>query len=118
MLPENNKRDTVITKEDFERLISKLPKHTAPIVTVAYYTGMRAGEIFNLTWNKVNLKEGFIDLEAADTKTSEPRRIYLNAILRELFMDMAKVRYIGHSHVFCIRVSRSRGFIIPLGVAV
>jgi integrase len=100
MLPENNKRDRVITKEEFERLVSKLPKHTAQMVTVAYYTGMRAGEIFNLTWDKVNLKEGVIDLDAADTKTSAPRSIYLNEILHGLFKELAKVRHIGHARVF------------------
>lgn len=100
MLPENNKRDRVITKEEFGTLVSKFPKHTAQIVTVAYYTGMRAGEIFNLTWDKVNLKEGFIDLEAQDTKTSEPRRIYLNEILQGMFAELVKVRHISHQRVF------------------
>jgi len=38
---------------------------------------MRAGEIFNLTWDKVNLKEGYIDLGAEDTKTGYSRRSYL-----------------------------------------
>ena len=100
MLAEDNKRDRVLTKEEFERLRAFLPGHAARIVTTAYYTGMRAGEIFGLTWDKVNLKEGFVDLEPEDTKTSEPRTIYLNDELKEIFARLAKVRHIGHNFVF------------------
>jgi site-specific recombinase XerD len=44
MLPENNKKDRVLTKEEFKSLVSFLPQHAAGIVTTAYYTGMRAGK--------------------------------------------------------------------------
>lgn len=100
MLPENNKRDKVITADQFERLLALLPGHAANIVTTAYYTGMRAGEIFNLTWDKVNLKEGFIDLKAEDTKTSEPRRIFFGGVLKDLLTGLSRVRHIHHHFVF------------------
>ena len=41
----------------------------ATINYVAYLTGMRGGEILKLTWEKVDLKSGFIRLKAEDTKT-------------------------------------------------
>ena len=100
MLPENNERDRVITREEFDRIDKNLPDYAVPIVTTAYYTGMRAGEIMKLTWDKVNLKEGFIGLEAEDTKTAEPRKVYINGILRGIFSELAKVRHISHSRVF------------------
>ncbi len=46
---------------------------------------MRRGKILNLTWEKVNMKVGFIDLEPKDTKTSEPRRLYFNDVLWDIF---------------------------------
>ena len=64
---------------------------------------MRVGEIYGLTWNKVNTKEGFIDLSAADTKTAEPRRIYFNEALRTLFKELGKVRRIRSKAVFTYR---------------
>ncbi len=100
MLPENNKRDRVISHEEFQKLLSYLPAHAAQIVTVAYYTGMRAGEIFNLTWDKVNLKEGYIDLGAEDTKTGYSRRIYLSTEIKDMFHNLSKVRKIAHNFVF------------------
>jgi integrase len=103
MLPENNKRDRVISHAEFQAIISHLPKHAEDIVTVAYYTGMRSGEILNLTWDRVNLKEGYIDLTADDTKTSEPRRIYLNKNLLEIFSNVGKIRRIKHQNVFTYR---------------
>jgi integrase len=56
MLPENNTRDRILSVEELERLLSNLPQHAALVVHFAYLRGMRAGEIFNLTWDKVDLK--------------------------------------------------------------
>ena len=49
--------------------------HFVQSIHFASLTGMRAGEIFNLTWDKVDLKGRAIRLEAADTKTFDPRVI-------------------------------------------
>ena len=72
-LAENNARDRILSPEELRQLISNLPNHAAQIIHFAYLTGMRAGEIFNLTRDKVDLKGRSIRLEAADTKTSETR---------------------------------------------
>jgi len=58
----------VLSKEELGKLLKELPQHAADIVTVAYYTGMRAGEIFNLTWDRVNMKDGCFTLTPKDTK--------------------------------------------------
>jgi len=73
--------------------------HAARIVTTAYYTGMRAGEIFGLTWDKIHLKEGYIELEEEDTKTSELRRIYLAPVLEEMIQKLFRVRHISRDFV-------------------
>ena len=103
LLPENNKRDRVISQDGYQTLIKHLPKHAADIIATAYHTGMRVSEITGLTWDRVNMKEGFIDLGPGDTKTSEPRRIYFNDALRELFAERGKVRRINHQSVFTYR---------------
>jgi len=100
MLPEENKRSRILSVAEFERLVKELPEHEVPIVYVAYYTGMRKQEILHLFWKKVNMQEGYIDLEPADTKNSEPRRIYFNDVLWEIFKKAGKVRSLSHDFVF------------------
>jgi len=46
------------------------------------------------------MQGGFIDLEAKDTKTSEPRRVYFNDILRNVFEKAQRVRNIRTDFVF------------------
>jgi integrase len=103
MLKEDNRRDRILTTEEFKRLVEELPEHILPIAYVGYYTGMRRGEVLQLTWKKVNMQGGFIDLEAKDTKTSEPRRVYFNDILRNVFEKAQRVRNIRTDFVFTHR---------------
>ena len=44
-------------------------------MSVGYYTGMRVGEIFGMTWDRVDMKEGYVNLRADDTKTGEARDV-------------------------------------------
>jgi integrase len=100
LLAENNARDRILSPEELQRLISNLPNHAAQIIHFAYLTGMRAGEIFNLTWDKVDLKGRAIRLEAADTKTSDPRMIYLNDEVLGILTEAGKIRSLSHDRVF------------------
>jgi integrase len=84
-LKENNERDRILSLEEYIRLLAHCPEHLKPIVNLAYYTGMRRGEILGLTWGQVNLKEGFIKLTHEDTKTNEGRLVPLNKELIDMF---------------------------------
>ncbi len=99
-LPEKNARDRVLSGEELDKLLKDLPRHAADLVAVGYHTGMRAGEIFNLTWDRVDMKEGFFILESENTKTGEPRHVYFNGPVREILERLGKVRHISHNHVF------------------
>jgi integrase len=90
LLKENNERDRILSSEEYARLLAESPDHLRPIVKVAYHTGMRQGEILNLTWGQVDFKEGFIRLRPEDTKTNEGRLIPLNRELIEMFKAMPK----------------------------
>jgi integrase len=103
MLKEDNRRDRILTPDEFERLVEALPEHILPIVYLGYYTGMRRGEILQLTWERVNMQEGFLDLEAKDTKTSEPRRVYFNDLLWKIFKEQNRVRNLRTDCVFTYR---------------
>jgi integrase len=100
MLPENNARDRILSPWELERLLIHLPRHAAMIVHFAYLTGMRAGEIFQLSWDKVDLTNRVIRLEAKDTKTAEPRVVFLCDQAYDILREVGKVRFLEHNRVF------------------
>jgi integrase len=99
-LAEKNARDRVLSAEELDTLLKALPQHAADIVAVGYHTGMRGGEIFGLTRDRVNMKDGFLVLTQRDTKTEEARHVYFNGPVREILERLGSVRYISHNHVF------------------
>lgn len=99
MLKRNsNARDRILSPEEFGRLMDHAPRHTKAILTTAYFTGMRLGEIFGLTWDKVDLEERFIRLEAEDTKDKDARLIPIPAGLLKVLRSTP--RALHDQHVF------------------
>ncbi|MBM4294619.1 MAG: site-specific integrase [Deltaproteobacteria bacterium] len=90
MLKENNERDRLLSPEEYVRLLAHCSPQIRPITKVAYHTGMRQGEILFLTWDQVDLKEGFIHLRPEDTKTEAARDIPLSPELIEMFQSMPR----------------------------
>jgi integrase len=99
---ENNARDRVLSPNEFELLQRHSSPHLQAINLMAYQTGMRRGEILNLTWDRVDLKAGLIRLKAEDTKTDEARFVPLTADLTAKLKELYKVRYLHEPHVFLV----------------
>jgi integrase len=91
-------RDRIIARIEFEAMLKDAPLHLRHILTMAYLTGMRKGEILGLTWDKVDLKKQFIYLDAADTKDKERRAIPISAELHAMLENIPKA--IHDNHVF------------------
>ncbi len=94
-------RDRILTHDEFNRLCEYSARHIREIITTGYYTGMRRGEILNLTWDKVDMKNRFIHLEAQDTKDKEKRSIPICDELYEMLTNVT--RHIKDPHVFLFR---------------
>lgn len=90
MLKENNARKRKLTMEEFPRLIAECPGYIEPVVKLAFYTGMRRGEILKLTWGMVDLKRKCIDLPPEVCKTNEGRFVPLNPEMVEMFRAMPR----------------------------
>jgi integrase len=86
-LQEHNVRDRVLSPEEFERLVEALSPSLYLVIIMAYYTGMRRGEILNLRWHQIDLGKGLIRLEGADTKTQKGRLVPINVTLTALLKD-------------------------------
>ncbi len=68
-------RQGFLEPAQFRVLMSHLPEHLGPLACLAFFTGMRRGELLSLEWSQVDLVEGTIRLSAADTKTRQARTI-------------------------------------------
>jgi len=100
MLKESNTRKGFFEHTEFLALRTALPSYLRPIVTFAYYTGWRVGEILGITWEKVDLKNGIVHLDPGETKNEEGRTLYLNGELLKEMQILQANRAPGCRYVF------------------
>ena len=75
-------------REDFEKLLQKLPEHLRPLVTFSYYCGVRIGEAVQIRWDQSDLKQALVRLEGEQAKTGEARVIPLPEVLVKTFKSV------------------------------
>lgn len=97
-----NARKRILRHSEYAALMNALPHHLKPVVAMGYWTGMRIGEILNLTWDKVNLFARMIELQSSDTKEKRPKEI---PILDDRLFEMLKVlpKGLHDNHVILYR---------------
>ncbi|MCF6777868.1 site-specific integrase [Thiotrichales bacterium 19X7-9] len=74
--------------EDAEEIIRN-------IVLVAYYTGMRRGEIFSLDWSDIDFKTNQITLDKNNTKSGKTRSIPMHGNIRQMLLDLSSNTSVG-----------------------
>ena len=99
-LQEDNVRKGFFEHDEYLRLLAALPSHLKSVLTFAYRTGWRRSEILELTWDRVDLREGAVRLEVGETKNSEGRTIYLDSELKSLLKAQMANRHLGCPYVF------------------
>ena len=60
-------------EEDYRTLMAVVHPHVRVAVAIAFWTGLRQGEILGLRWYQVDLQHGTIRLEPGTTKNNEGR---------------------------------------------
>jgi len=86
-LEKRNHEKSIRLPPDDERIYAD---HIMPIVLVALNTGMRRGEIFQLTWDNVSFKNNIITVAADTAKSSRKRHINMNKEIQRVLNDWNK----------------------------
>lgn len=94
----SNARKRIITIEEYIKLIDKAQSHLKPMITIAYNTGMRRGEIRQLKWSDIDREKMFIRLPAEITKEKRPKNIPINHHVKDVLDNLP--RAIKHEFIF------------------
>jgi len=100
----DNRRIRFLTPEEAHQLLEECKKRTTPhnliypIVLLALSTGMRAGEIFKLKVQDVDLEEEIIHIR--DTKSGENRIAFMSEEVKKEISHLIQGKK-GNEYVFC-----------------
>lgn len=96
------------TEKEIDMILERFKENKTFILAflTSYYTGMRIGEVFALTWNDIDIEKGIINIEHSiydkpkdekgrwylgSTKThSSIRKVYIGNILKQAFINYKK----------------------------
>ncbi len=113
-LDENNERVRYLTGDEERRLTDTLPQSLRPLITVAIHTGMRRGELLNLTWDDVDLVGSSVFVRRS--KSGEGRRIPMSPTVRRMLSALSQARRERmHSSVIRQSEAERRVFTAPRG---
>ena len=96
---EDNRRMKFLSEEELNNLLDELKKHSYSVYLIALISadcGLRAGEIFKLTWADVSLEEKMLFLR--DTKNGKNRFAYMTNRVAEEFSKLKQGE--GNEFVF------------------
>ena len=99
----DNRRVRFLTPDEAYRLLEECRRHNSPrnliypMVLLALTTGMRAGEIFRLRVQDLNLEEGVVHVR--DAKSGENGVVYVSDRVRAVLVPLIKGKK-PHEHVF------------------
>jgi site-specific recombinase XerD len=96
---ENNQRDRWLSVEEEARLLQSCPPWLHELVTFALHTGMRMGEILELTWRGVDVSRRTVMV--VRSKNGERRTIPVNHTVLSVLKEKAKLRSLKTDLVFC-----------------
>jgi integrase len=102
MEKENNKRDRWLTEDEASRLLGCCRPWLRDLVLFALHTGMRMGEILELTWRGVDFTRRTVTVFRS--KNGERRTIPVNDTVLHVLKEKTKVRSLTVDRVFCSKI--------------
>lgn len=92
-LKENPSRTRRLLPGEYEKLMQSCKLNFAfwcPIIDFAIHTGMRRGELLQITWDMVHLEKKFITLPPEITKTNKSRNVPLQPKAIKILQEMPR----------------------------
>lgn len=86
----DNARRRTLAIDEYLRLVDVAAPHLKGIITAAFNTGMRTGELRGLKWSHVDREKGFIRLPADVTKESRAKVIPINHHVRKVLAGLPR----------------------------
>jgi integrase len=93
-----NARTRTLSIAEYVGLVKHAKPHLRPVIQAMMATGMRPGEVLNLRWDRIDLKDRFIRLRAEDTKSGQARSIPVSDALMDVLRALP--RNLHDNHVF------------------
>jgi len=87
----DNRRVRFLSYDEADTLLTalmKISKQAHDIALMSLRTGMRAGEIFGLTWGCVDLDTGIIHLKPEDTKNKTGRPVFMTKDVKDMLTNI------------------------------
>jgi integrase len=97
----SNARKRILSFKEYPRLIDAASQPIKGMIIMAYFTGMRSGELMSLRWSHIDRETMFIRLPAKLTKEDKPKNIPINKHVKDV-IDSA-LRAIQHDFVFTLK---------------
>jgi len=92
-----------MTPDEYLRLVDVAAPHLKGIITTAYNTGMRLGELLGLRWSYIDREKGVIRLPADLTKESRVKVVPMNHHVKQVLAENPR-QTIHHDRVFTYRL--------------
>ena len=95
LFKESPPKERILTLDEEKALLDSSPNHLKPVLITALNTGMRYGELINLTWNDVDFDSGYIHVR--QSKSGKSRKIPMNETVRETLLDLESENFVSNS---------------------
>lgn len=98
-LKEGPARSGFVDRAQLDAIVVELPEHIQPLAIAGYITGWRIRELTSRRWSDVDFENGWLTLDAEQSKTGQPRSFPLTPELRALLQaqDDGKSEYVFHT---------------------
>ena len=112
---QDNQRIRFLSWGEAARLLEALSTRSSQlhdISLLSLYCGLRAGEIFNLTWNDVDLGRGHLFIK--DPKSGRNRYAYLTSKASDMLLNRFAGKYNNNDYVFTARSRKKIAYVSNL----